>query len=105
MLVYVPFYKVIVIAVDMFESTIIDERHFPTKSEADEFANQYKCSGGGYWLSLLQCSNKVLANLCNIRSNKQYIHNKSTGEVQYKSVVGVRVPSIFHQSNKLKCSF
>lgn len=28
MLVYVPFFKVIVVAIDIFESTIIDERHF-----------------------------------------------------------------------------
>lgn len=28
MLVYVPFFKVIVLSVDIFESRIIDERHF-----------------------------------------------------------------------------
>ncbi len=47
MLVYVPFFKVIVISVDMFESTIIDERHFSNRPEAESFANEYKCSGGG----------------------------------------------------------
>lgn len=47
MLVYVPFFKVIVISVDMFESTIIDERHFSNRPEAEFFANEYKCSGGG----------------------------------------------------------
>lgn len=45
MLVYVPFFKVIVLAVDVFETTIIDERHFPTKAEAEAYANS--CSGGG----------------------------------------------------------
>lgn len=47
MLVYVPFFKVIVISVDMFESSIIDERHFSNRPEAESFANEYKCSGGG----------------------------------------------------------
>lgn len=37
MFVYVPFFKVIVIAIDVFESTIIDERHFPSRSEANGF--------------------------------------------------------------------
>lgn len=46
MLVYVPFFKVIVISVDMFESSIIDERHFSNRPEAESFANEYKCSGG-----------------------------------------------------------
>lgn len=44
--VYVPFFKVIVISVDMFESSIIDERHFSNRPEAESFANEYKCSGG-----------------------------------------------------------
>lgn len=47
MLVYVPLFKVIVISVDMFESSIIDERHFSNRPEAESFANEYKCSGGG----------------------------------------------------------
>lgn len=38
MMVYVPFFKVIVIAIDVFESKIIDERHFPSRSEANGFA-------------------------------------------------------------------
>lgn len=31
----------------MFESSIIDERHFSNRPEAESFANEYKCSGGG----------------------------------------------------------
>lgn len=38
MFVYVPFFKVIVIAIDVFESKIIDERHFLNCSEANGFA-------------------------------------------------------------------
>lgn len=56
MVVYVPFFKVIVIFVDMFESSVIDERHFSNCSEAEEFANKYKCSGGGYWLLFFRCN-------------------------------------------------
>lgn len=44
MLVYVPFFKVIVLAIDMFESTIIDERHFSNRSDAEAFANSKKHS-------------------------------------------------------------
>jgi len=47
MLAYIPFFKVIVVAVDVFESTIIDERHFSNRPEAEAFANEYRCSGGG----------------------------------------------------------
>lgn len=47
MMVYVPFFKVIVISVDMFGSSIIDERHFSNRPEAESFADKYKCSGGG----------------------------------------------------------
>lgn len=47
MLVYVPFFKVIVISVDIFESSIIDERHFSSRTEAESFANKYKCLGVG----------------------------------------------------------
>lgn len=38
MFVYVPFFKVIVISIDIFKSTIIDERHFSSRSEANGFA-------------------------------------------------------------------
>lgn len=63
MLVYVPFFKVIVISVDMFESTIIDERHFSNRPEAESFANEYKCSGGGYWLLYSKCSNRKVGKM------------------------------------------
>lgn len=33
-----PFFKVIVINCDVFESTIIDERHFKTQQDAKNFA-------------------------------------------------------------------
>lgn len=45
MFVYVPFFKVIVLAVDVFESTIINERHFTSLSEAESFAGKYNSSG------------------------------------------------------------
>lgn len=50
MMVYVPFFKVIVISVDIFESSIIDERHFSNRPEAESFANKNKCLvlGTGY---------------------------------------------------------
>lgn len=52
MLVCVPFFKVIVVSVDIFESSIIDERHFSNRPEAESFANEYRCSGGtGYCTS------------------------------------------------------
>lgn len=54
MLVYVPFFKVIVISVDMFESSIIDERHFSNRPEAESFADEYRCSGGGVVTVILQ---------------------------------------------------
>lgn len=37
---YEPFFKVIVLRIDVFESTIIDERHFATNDEA----YSYSCS-------------------------------------------------------------
>lgn len=39
MLVYIPFFKVIVISVNVFESSIIDKRHFSSRTEAESFAN------------------------------------------------------------------
>lgn len=35
------FWKVIVIQLDLFESTIIDERHFSNKEEAKTFESKY----------------------------------------------------------------
>lgn len=45
MLVIAPvtFFKVIIIKVDVFESTIIDEKHFSTRSEAEKYVKG--CSG------------------------------------------------------------
>lgn len=45
MLAFVPFYKVIVVAIDILESTIIDERHFNKCSEANAFADECNRSG------------------------------------------------------------
>ena len=42
---YAPFYKVIVVKVDVFESIIIDERHFATRTEADVFADTMQQAG------------------------------------------------------------
>lgn len=39
------FYKVVLLNVSMFETSILDERHFATRPEAEQFANT--CSGGG----------------------------------------------------------
>lgn len=36
------YFKVIVINCDVFESTIIDERHFKTQQDAKVFAESYK---------------------------------------------------------------
>lgn len=47
MLVYVPFFKVIVLSVDIFESRIIDERHF-VNHQVQMF------EGGGYCTIILQ---------------------------------------------------
>lgn len=35
---YEPFYKVVVLKLDIFESSIIDERHFRTSSEARAYS-------------------------------------------------------------------
>ena len=40
------FFTVIVIKLDIFESTIIDERHFGNRSEAQEYARTM--NSGGY---------------------------------------------------------
>lgn len=42
------FYKVVVLKIDVFESSIVDERHFPTKRQAEEFVgklNEADCMG------------------------------------------------------------
>ena len=36
------FYKVLVISVDIFESKIIDEKHFPTNESANKFVDSLK---------------------------------------------------------------
>lgn len=38
------FYKVVTLSIDVFESTIIDERHFCTRSEAEVYANSFSGS-------------------------------------------------------------
>lgn len=42
---YVTFYKVIVIKVDVFESSIVDERHFTNSNEAHTYANAMSEAG------------------------------------------------------------
>lgn len=42
---YVPFYKVVVLRIDVFESSIIDERHFGDAPEALSYANTMKEAG------------------------------------------------------------
>ncbi|MBD5132433.1 MAG: hypothetical protein HDT28_07610 [Clostridiales bacterium] len=54
MFVYVPFFKVIVIGIDILESTIIDERHFKSRSEAEAFAHKYKLSRDNIFTIVLQ---------------------------------------------------
>ena len=39
---YKAFYKVIVLKVDIFESNIVDERHFPTNNEANLYAENMR---------------------------------------------------------------
>lgn len=39
---YNTFYKVIVVKIDIFESMIIDERHFDTKMDADGYSDKMK---------------------------------------------------------------
>ena len=42
---YVPFYTVVVLKIDVFESIIIDERHFANAPEALGYADTMKESG------------------------------------------------------------
>lgn len=42
---YVPFYKVVVLKVDVFESVIVDERHFSNAPEALSYADTMNEAG------------------------------------------------------------
>ena len=42
---YVPFYKVVVLKIDVFESVIVDERHFANAPEALVYADTMKDAG------------------------------------------------------------
>lgn len=42
---YVPFYKVLVLKVDVFESVIVDERHFSEDNDALAYASKMKDAG------------------------------------------------------------
>ena len=42
---YVPFFKVVVLKLDVFESSIVDERHFKTNAEAHLYADTMKEAG------------------------------------------------------------
>lgn len=42
---YVSFYKVVVLKIDVFESTIVDERHFSSSPEALVYADSMKKAG------------------------------------------------------------
>ena len=42
---YVPFYTVIVLKIDVFESVIVDERHFANAPEALVYADTMKEAG------------------------------------------------------------
>lgn len=42
---YVPFFKVVVVKIDVFESTIVDERHFKTNAEAHLYSDTMQEAG------------------------------------------------------------
>lgn len=42
---YVPFFKVVVLKLDVFESVIVDERHFKTNAEAHIYADTMQEAG------------------------------------------------------------
>lgn len=42
---YVPFFKVVVLKLDVFESSIVDERHFKTNAEAHLYADTMREAG------------------------------------------------------------
>lgn len=39
------FYKVVILNIDIYESTVADERHFGSKEEAEHYANTHKSEG------------------------------------------------------------
>lgn len=45
MVIISKFYKVLVLSIDIFESSIVNEKHFKTYSEASEFCSSLKDSG------------------------------------------------------------
>ena len=45
MFCYMPFYTVVVLNVDVFESTIVDEKHFGNAADAFEYAGTMKEAG------------------------------------------------------------
>lgn len=42
---YVPFFKVVVVKIDVFESTIVDEKHFKTNAEAHLYSDTMQEAG------------------------------------------------------------
>lgn len=42
---YITFYKVVVLKLDVFESSIVDERHFNSSTEASIYANTMREAG------------------------------------------------------------
>ena len=42
---YAPFYKVVVLKLDVFESSIVDERHFKTNAEAHLYSDTMQEAG------------------------------------------------------------
>ena len=42
---YVPFYKVVVLKIDVFERSIVDEKHFRTNAEAHAYADTMSEAG------------------------------------------------------------
>ncbi len=45
MIIIKTFYKVIVLNIDIFETTIADERHFPDLQSAEAFAESQRIDG------------------------------------------------------------
>lgn len=45
MLICVPFFTVIVLNIDIFETTIVNEKHFDSNSDAILYANEMKQAG------------------------------------------------------------
>ena len=42
---YVPFYKVVILKIDVFKSVVVDERHFANAPEALVYADTMKEAG------------------------------------------------------------